>query len=429
MKNNAIVVNNISKLYRLGQVGTGTLKNDLTRLWHTIRGKDDPFLKVGTNNDRSKKNDSDWVWALEDIDFKVEEGEVLGIIGRNGAGKSTLLKILSKITAPTKGEIEVYGLIASLLEVGTGFHPDLTGRENIFMNGSLLGMRKHEIKSKLDSIIDFSGVEGYIDTPVKRYSSGMKMRLGFAVAAFLEPDILIVDEVLAVGDAEFQKKCLGKIKNVSSDEGRTVLFVSHNLGAVKNLTTRCIMLEHGRMVSEGEPGKVIEDYLKMTSPPENVFLDQKRINDFWGKEITINLIRPIFQNGFPYYHFGQNLKFDIGFNVAKIFTEKIRFGFTISTIDERPVMSMMTESRIEAETLGYNNVVCNITNHRLFPGTYKLSISIGMGSFQDTRKEIDVVRNALVFNIENSTESENAVYNWIPDYGNILHNEVMLEVK
>jgi lipopolysaccharide transport system ATP-binding protein len=428
MSKKVIVVTSLSKQYRLGQVGTGTLKDDLSRVWHKIRGKEDPFLKIGIQNDRSRKNDTDWVWALQDIDFSVGQGEVLGIIGRNGAGKSTLLKILSKITAPTKGEIEVHGRIASLLEVGTGFHPDLSGRENIFLNGAVLGMRKNEIKSKLDSIIDFSGVEGYIDTPVKRYSSGMKMRLGFAVAAFLEPDILIVDEVLAVGDAEFQKKCLGKIKNVSSEEGRTVLFVSHNLGAVKNLTTRCIMLEHGKLIAEGTPSKVIEDYLKMTMMPENTFLEQIRINEFWGKDVLLNSISPVFRSGLSFFHFSEDLIFEIGFCVINILNASLRVGCTISTFDEKPVLSLMTEPVIEARISGQKSYTLRIKNLKLFPGSYKLSLSIGVGSFQETRKEYDVVRDALLFNIENLSDSGNAIYNWIPGYGNVLHQDVSLEI-
>jgi lipopolysaccharide transport system ATP-binding protein len=210
-KNCVIKVENLGKQYRLGQVGTGTISHDLNRAWHKLRGKEDPYLKVGDVNDRAAKGGSDLVWSLKDINFEVQQGEVLGIIGKNGAGKSTLLKLLSKITAPTLGDIKIKGRIAALLEVGTGFHPELSGRENVFLNGAILGMNKQEISSKFDEIVDFSGVEKYIDTPVKRYSSGMMVRLGFAVAAHLEPEILIVDEVLAVGDADFQKKCLGKL--------------------------------------------------------------------------------------------------------------------------------------------------------------------------------------------------------------------------
>lgn len=245
MSDTAIKFENISKQYRLGLVGTGTIMHDLNRWWHVTRGKEDPYLKIGEVNDRSSKASSKYVWALRDITFDVKQGEVLGIIGKNGAGKSTLLKILSRVTSPTTGSIKAKGRIASLLEVGTGFHPELTGRENIFMNGSIMGMTKSEIRSKMDEIVDFAGVEKYIDTPVKRYSSGMTVRLGFAIAAHLEPEILVVDEVLAVGDAEFQKKAIGKMKDVSNSEGRTVLFVSHNMGAVQNLCTRGIILKNG----------------------------------------------------------------------------------------------------------------------------------------------------------------------------------------
>lgn len=245
-----ISVENVSKLYRLGEIGTGSLAHDINRWWYKARGKEDPYLKVGQANDRTVKSESDYVYALQDISFEVKKGEVLGIIGRNGAGKSTLLKILSRVTIPTAGQIKVKGRIASLLEVGTGFHPELTGSENIYLNGAILGMRKREIKQKFDEIVDFSGCERYIETPVKRYSSGMYVRLAFAVAAHLEPEILIVDEVLAVGDAEFQKKCLGKMKDVAG-HGRTVIFVSHNMAAVVSLCDTAIWLREGGLVGSG----------------------------------------------------------------------------------------------------------------------------------------------------------------------------------
>lgn len=260
-----IKVENISKQYRLGDVGTGALAHDVNRWWHRVRGKEDPYLKIGEENDRTQKGGGDYVWALRDISFDVQQGEVLGIIGRNGAGKSTLLKIMSRTTTPTTGTIKVKGRIASLLEVGTGFHPELSGRENIFLNGAILGMTKREIKSKFDEIVDFAGVERYIDTPVKRYSSGMYVRLAFGVAAHLEPEILIVDEVLAVGDAEFQKKALGKMKDVSARDGRTVLFVSHNMAAMETLCSSAILLENGRVVRNGLPEKIIKEYIKNSS--------------------------------------------------------------------------------------------------------------------------------------------------------------------
>ena len=261
MSNTVIKVENISKQYKLGQVGTGSLAHDVNRTWYRIRGKEDPYLKIGQENDRTQKGSNEYVWALRDINFDVKQGEVLGIIGRNGAGKSTLLKILSRTTSPTTGEIKIKGRVASLLEVGTGFHPELTGRENIFLNGAIMGMTKTEIKSKFDEIVDFAGVERYVDTPVKRYSSGMYVRLAFAVAAHLEPEILIVDEVLAVGDAEFQKKALGKMKDVSGKDGRTVLFVSHNMAAVQNLCQKIIFLENGMVKDIGDTHKIIQSYL------------------------------------------------------------------------------------------------------------------------------------------------------------------------
>ena len=260
----AIIFEGVGKQYRLGRVGTGTLQHDLNRWWQTsILGKEDPYLKIGDVNDRATKGNSDYVWALKDINFSVEQGDVVGIIGKNGAGKSTLLKLLSHITSPSTGTIRYEGRIASLLEVGTGFHPELTARENIYMNGSIMGMTKHEIDRKLDEIVDFAGVERYLDTPVKRFSSGMTVRLGFAVAAFLEPEILVVDEVLAVGDAEFQKKAIGKMKEVSQGGGRTVLFVSHNMAAVRRLCNRGIVLNNGQMFFDGKVDNAVEQYLQV----------------------------------------------------------------------------------------------------------------------------------------------------------------------
>ncbi len=266
----AIEFNNISKQYRLGLVSTKTLSHDLNRWWQmNVLRKEDPYLKIGETNDRSSKGNSDYVWALRDIDFKVEQGDVVGIIGKNGAGKSTLLKLLSKVTAPTTGTIRARGRIASLLEVGTGFHPEMTGRENIFMNGAILGMSKREIASKLDEIVDFSGCERYLDTPVKRYSSGMTVRLGFAIAAHLDPEILVVDEVLAVGDAEFQKKAIGKMQDVSRGEGRTVLFVSHNMTSVKSLCKHGIILQNGQLVDQGDIEPIVSRYLRGDSDADN----------------------------------------------------------------------------------------------------------------------------------------------------------------
>ena len=266
----AIEFDHVGKQYRLGLVTTRTLSHDLDRWWQTaVLKKEDPYLKIGETNDRSTKGDSEYVWALQDINFNVEQGDVVGIIGKNGAGKSTLLKLLSKVTGPTVGTIRARGRIGALLEVGTGFHSEMTGRENIYMNGAIMGMTKAEITSKLDEIIDFSGCERYIDTPVKRYSSGMKVRLGFAVAAHLEPEILVVDEVLAVGDAEFQKKAIGKMQDVSRGEGRTVLFVSHNMTSIKALCKRGVILQNGFLVDDGDVDTIVTHYLRGDSAIDN----------------------------------------------------------------------------------------------------------------------------------------------------------------
>ena len=307
--NTAIEFENISKQYRLGLVSTQTLSHDLNRWWKTnILGKEDPYLKIGDVNDRATKGSSDYVWALKDINFKVDQGDVLGIIGKNGAGKSTLLKILSKVTAPSTGIIRAKGRIASLLEVGTGFHPEMTGRENIYMNGAIMGMTKAEITRKLDEIVDFSGVERYIDTPAKRYSSGMTVRLGFAIAAHLDPEILVVDEVLAVGDAEFQKKAIGKMQDVARGEGRTVLFVSHNMPAVQTLCTKGIILKNGMVSFSGGVHEAIKNYLDDSSyDTEQVNAQVKIINKALSiSKLTINDIET------------NKIMFDYGENILKV---------------------------------------------------------------------------------------------------------------
>ncbi|MGG1924463.1 ABC transporter ATP-binding protein [Chryseobacterium cucumeris] len=291
----ALKAENISKQYRLGQVGTGTLSHDLNRFWHKVRGKEDPYLKIGEVNDRTTKGTSEYVWSLRNINFEIEQGTAVGIIGRNGAGKSTLLKLLSKVTKPTTGKIYTNGRIASLLEVGTGFHPEMTGRENVFLNGAILGMTRKEISRKFDEIVAFSGVERYIDTPVKRYSSGMYVRLAFAVAAHLESEILIVDEVLAVGDADFQKKCLGKMNDVAKGEGRTILFVSHNMTAVKELCNKGILLNQGTLAYEGDMLNTIIEYQKSSTTASSYYYNGN-INEALGnnniriKEFYVNPI-------------------------------------------------------------------------------------------------------------------------------------------
>lgn len=313
-----IKAENISKAYQLGEFSTGTLSRDLERFLYQLIGKEDPFLKIGETNDRSKKGNSNVVWSLKDINFEISKGDAVGIIGKNGAGKSTLLKVLSQVTSPTNGAVKIKGRVASLLEVGTGFHPELTGRENIFLNGAILGMRKHEIKRKFDEIVDFSGVERYIDTPVKRYSSGMYVRLAFAVAAYLESEILIVDEVLAVGDSEFQKKCLGKMNDVTKNDGRTVLFVSHNLIAVKSLCNKSILLENGENKFLGNTQDVINLYEQNGSNFENFikFSEEDLFGDEYVKFKSIKIYNSDDENSNIFYR-EDPVDFSVEYEVMK----------------------------------------------------------------------------------------------------------------
>lgn len=399
MKDIILKAENISKQYRLGKVGTGTLSHDLNRWWHQIRGKEDPYLKIGDTNDRSTKGNSDYVWALQDVNFEVERGEVLGIIGKNGAGKSTLLKILSKVTAPTTGSIKSRGRIASLLEVGTGFNPELTGKENIFLNGAILGMTKKEIASKLDEIVEFSGCERYIDTPVKRYSSGMTVRLAFAVAAFLEPEILVIDEVLAVGDAEFQKKAIGKMQDISREGGRTVLFVSHNMAAVKSLCTRGIVMENGKIKFDGAIDEALDAYLTTDYSTDcSVIFDEdtkrngSRNLEFLSLEISNqnNVLSQEFSIGDDL-----NIKFRLKNNTNETRSE---VGIQIKSSDEMPIFHIMArDSNFELNHTKKEEVYSvNITDLRLFPGVYTISIT----SNTTTGHQIfDSINNVLSFQI------------------------------
>jgi len=370
-----IKVENLSKQYRLGNIGTGTISHDINRFMAKIRGKEDPFLKIGETNDRTKKGDSDFVWALKDIDFEVNEGDILGIIGKNGAGKSTLLKILSKVTGPSAGSIKAKGRIASLLEVGTGFHPELTGRENVFLNGAILGMTKLEIKSKLDEIVEFAGIERYLDTPVKRYSSGMIVRLGFAVAAHLEPEILVVDEVLAVGDADFQKKAIGKMKDVSKT-GRTVLFVSHNMSSVKSLCNRGIVLKNGTIDFEGEIDDSIAHYLsfsKTTTAVEKIVAN--------GIEIA-NLNVNKGSNSIIYSAADCAFNFELK-NTTPIAYKNIRVVFDILNEKGMHMFRLINQNDLDVLSIQENgklDVSCTIPRLPLNEGTYFLSLIVKHGN-------------------------------------------------
>jgi lipopolysaccharide transport system ATP-binding protein len=396
MSNLVVKAENISKQYRLGQVGTGTLTHDLNRFWHKIRGNEDPYLKIGEANDRSSKGSSDYVWSLQDINFEIEQGDAVGIIGRNGAGKSTLLKILSKVTKPTTGKIYTRGRIASLLEVGTGFHPEMTGRENVYLNGAILGMTKKEITRKFDEIVDFSGVERYIDTPVKRYSSGMYVRLAFAVAAHLESEILIVDEVLAVGDAEFQKKCLGKMGDVTKGEGRTILFVSHNMTAIKELCNQGILLSQGLLNYQGNIADVVMEYQK-NSEKQRSYLHNGSMESALGNEnirileFSVNALNDGFldiDSGIKvklrFYNFQANINLDTTFEL-RTYEESVVFhtGVLLSTKND----SNKGEYTVEFE----------IPKNLLNAGNYYFKLLFGKN-----QKEALFIANEIVgFEVEN----------------------------
>ena len=375
MKDDVILkVENLSKQYRLGLVGTGTISHDFNRFLARIRGKEDPYLKIGESNDRSTKGTSEYVWALKNINFEVKRGEILGIIGKNGAGKSTLLKILSKVTGPTTGAIKSKGRIASLLEVGTGFHPEMTGKENIFLNGAILGMTKKEITTKLDEIIEFSGCERYVETPVKRYSSGMKVRLAFAVAAFLEPDILVVDEVLAVGDAEFQKKAIGKMQDISSQGGRTVLFVSHDMGAVKSLCTTGLVLRNGEVQFCGEMNKAIVEYLKQFKEDKrevNYDLGQYSSTDF--AQFTFGKVTSEKKQLNDVFLEGDSIEFEFEFYVKK--EGKHTLGITFHLHDELGSLVFVGSSYLEERKVevGFYREKASIPENLMNEGIYSVS--------------------------------------------------------
>lgn len=381
---------NISKQYRLGVVGTGTLTHDLNRWWYRILGKEDPYLKIGDTNDRTTKGESDYVWALQDINFEVERGEVLGIIGKNGAGKSTLLKILSKVTAPTTGTIKSRGRIASLLEVGTGFNGELTGRENVYLNGAILGMTKKEITFKLDEIIEFSGCQRYIDTPVKRYSSGMTVRLAFAVAAFLEPEILVIDEVLAVGDAEFQKKAIGKMQDISRGEGRTVLFVSHNMATVKSLCTRGIVLENGKVVFEGGIDEAIYEYLYFKKENINLIERKDRVGAGNIKIIDVKI------HNSKMLMTGKSMRVELFYKTLNESFIVSEFGMSVWDFKENRIISLSSSFKNQLVNIAASgSIICEIPNIPLVKGTYKLNCFVSsIFSIED------YIENVMEFDVE-----------------------------
>lgn len=412
MSGTVIKIEKLSKQYRLGVIGTGTLSHDLKRWWTVkIRRKEDPYLKIGETNNQAIRGDSEYVWALSDINLEIQQGEVLGIIGKNGAGKSTLLKILSRVTSPTTGQVLIKGRIASLLEVGTGFHPEMTGRENIFMNGSIMGMTKTEIRQRFDEIVDFAGVERYIDTPVKRYSSGMIVRLGFAVAAHLEPEILVVDEVLAVGDAEFQKKALGKMQDISSSQGRTVLFVSHNMGAIKNLCNKTMLLHQGNILGLGNTQEIVNDYFSHNIKYASTIFNYKSHDRQFpmGKMVKINSIS--FNKNSPIFH---NNKLEITFNFTvheKIYD--LCFGVGINSTEGNRILTIDSDANDSVEHLlnfepGNYEVVLQLNEFYLEPGLYTFDIAIRSG--KGTLNVLDYFSNQSHIEILPNENTPNHVF-------------------
>jgi lipopolysaccharide transport system ATP-binding protein len=429
----AIKVEDLSKIYRLGEIGTGSIGQDVDRWFKTkVMGKEDPFLKIGEVNDRANKGDSNIVYSLRDINFEIQQGDAVGIIGRNGAGKSTLLKILSRVTSPTTGIINVKGRIASLLEVGTGFHPELTGRENIYLNGAILGMRKREIDRKLDEIIDFSGVERYVDTPVKRYSSGMYVRLAFAVAAHLESEILIVDEVLAVGDAEFQKKCLGKMSEVSKADGRTVLFVSHNMAAVQQLCKFSILLKNGNINTFGPTDNVIEKYSEINEIPVkskevNIELNHRSKDSSLTRSIHFKSIQ--FLNPDPNCLIASNEKIELIVEVQSN-AQISNFRFAVGIVDhlDNPVGVFFGENSNGINSIESKKYIFRIGNHQLAKGVYFINLSVGTGDHITGITDFDIVEKVISFEVAYSDfEKKNLINVWSRHWGNINFQNVEID--
>lgn len=417
----AIKIENVSKQYRLGVISTGTLSHDLNRWWTTkILRKEDPYLKIGSVNDRSQKADSEYVWALKDINMEIEQGDVVGIIGKNGAGKSTLLKLLSRVTKPTTGSIKYKGRIASLLEVGTGFHPEMTGRENIYMNGAIMGMTKQEITRKLDEIVAFSGCERYIDTPVKRYSSGMTVRLGFAIAAHLDPEILVVDEVLAVGDAEFQKKAIGKMQDVSRGEGRTVLFVSHNMASIRALCKTGFLLQNGEVEYSGCAEDVVSYYLnnnRNQDVAKKVYVNNERIINTVDSPVLFESFE--FYKDAPIFASDEDIEILITLN-CKVKKEDCRINCTIYDSEEVPIGSCTSFDKFDID-VGTQRICYTINNPRLVSGVYSVSFSIGIGNTNEGETNYDVVSRVIKFEIDRLTKNQRQFFSkWNTGWGKIF---------
>lgn len=406
MAETIIKVENLGKRYRLGTIGTGTLSHDLKRWWQRRNGKEDEYLRI------NEKEQSGEYWALKEVSFEIKQGDAVGIIGKNGAGKSTLLKILSRVTSPTIGSVKIGGRIASLLEVGTGFHPELTGRENIFMNGAILGMTKAEIRAKLDEIIDFSGVEKYIDTPVKRYSSGMYVRLAFAVAAHLDPEILIVDEVLAVGDAEFQRKCLGKMNEVSQGEGRTVLFVSHNMESVKALCNSAILLHQGSIKKLGKVQEIINTY---TNESFDIYDEDSHLSN--RKLLYFENVKLLVPSQLEFNH---TLHLEITIKPSQNISSAI-LGMTITNIYNESICSRQIDDLIKFDSENITTYKLSLKKMNLVPGKYKFSFSISTSSYKNV---LEYIIDYPVFEIISDDKFINNFQRWDRAWGNTIISDI-----
>lgn len=396
MSETVIKVDNISKMYDLGLVGTGTLSKDLNRTFARLRGKPDPYATIAELNDRRQRTNtkSGSVWALKDINFEVKKGEVLGIIGKNGAGKSTLLKILSQITTPTTGDIKIKGRVASLLEVGTGMHPEMTARQNIYLNGAIMGMTRKEVIAKLDEIVEFAGIGKYLDTPTKRFSSGMTVRLGFAVAAFLEPEILIVDEVLAVGDAEFQKKAIGKMQDVSKGEGRTVLFVSHNMAAVRSLCQNGIVIEKGEVVYKSSAARAVEYYLSGQKISLNhIVFDKDQYENNWFRllEISLNAIEK--DNQLPLDEFDE-ITLNTKIEIKKDF-ENLHLTYVLKNSEGIDLFTTTNSGKINL-VHGLNNLKCLFPKGFLNIGFYTLDMYVIKNKKETIFKQESIMNFSII---------------------------------
>jgi len=399
MSNIAISIEDVSKFYRLGVWGRGTLQEDLQSWWHRIRGMPDPNLRV---DEKHLAVEGHTLWALQNISLEVKQGEVWGIIGKNGAGKSTLLKILSRVVAPSSGRIGIKGRVASLLEVGTGFHPELTGRENIFLNGAILGMTKAEVARKFDEIVDFSEIEAFIDTPVKRYSSGMYVRLAFAVAAHLEPEILIVDEVLAVGDAAFQKKCIGKMGDVAQG-GRTVLFVSHNMQAVSQITSQAIVLEKGLISFRGGKDEAIAQYMKQSMGTQSKAAEY--ISSGADKPVSVAKARVLTSDAGQVHSWGEPLSIELNVRVT-IPQSSLCIGIQVVDNLDRAINHFWIYD--QTCSAGIHKFKCNIPNFKLYMGNYSIVLWIG-----DRRGNVMIenVRNICPFEVSMHNHSREYAFN------------------